>query len=159
MATPVNSDFKDIVRAFSSERVRFLVVGGFAVIEHSEPRYTKDLDLWVEPTLANAKRVFRALKAFGAPLKGVKEADFTNEQLVFQMGVEPVRIDILMGLEAVTFEEAWRSRKTARWGAQRVPMMSAAHLIANKKRVARPQDLLDVATLERAHSRRRTRRR
>ena len=150
MATPVNSDFKDIVRVLSSARVRYLVVGGFAVIEHTEPRYTKDLDLWVEPTPANAKKVFQALRQFGAPLKGVTERDFTNEQLVFQMGVEPVRIDILMGLEAVTFGDAWKARKTVRWGALRVPVMSAAHLIANKKRVARPQDLADVARLRAA---------
>lgn len=113
MATPLNSDFKDIVRALSSARVRYLVVGGFAVIEHTEPRYTKDLDLWSSP-------------------------------------LEPVRIDILMGLEAVTFAAAWKSRKTVRWGALRVPVMSAAHLIANKKRVGRPQDLADVARLQQA---------
>lgn len=159
MATPLNPDFKDIVRALSSARVRYLVVGGFAVIEHTEPRYTKDLDLWVEPTPGNARKVFLALQRFGAPLKGVTEKDFTNEQLVFQMGVEPVRIDILMGLEAVSFTAAWRDRKTVRWGAVRVPVMSAAHLIANKKRVARPQDLADVARLQAATRRARTARR
>ena len=158
MATQLSSDFKDIVRALSSARARFLVVGGFAVIEHTEPRYTKDLDIWVEPTAANARKVFQALQRFGAPLAGIEEEDFTNQQLVFQMGVEPVRIDILMGLEAVTFSAAWKGRKTVRWGALRVPVMSAAHLIANKKRVARPQDLADVASLEAATRRRRTRR-
>jgi hypothetical protein len=148
VATPVNSDFKDIVRVLSSARARFLVVGGFAVIEHTEPRYTKDLDLWVDPTPANAKRVYSALARFGAPLQGITERDFTNEQLVFQMGLEPVRIDVLMSLEGLAFSEAWRDRKVVRWGQVRVPMLSAAHLVLNKRLVGRPQDLADVARLE-----------
>ena len=74
--------------------------------------------------------------------------DFTNEQVVYQMGIEPVRIDVLMGLEGVSFEAAWADRKIACWGAVRVPVMSAAHLIANKRKVGRPQDLADVARLE-----------
>ena len=148
MATPISSDFKDIVRALSSSRARYLVVGGVAVIEYTEPRYTKDLDLWVEPSLENAQRVLLALKKFGAPLAGVSAKDFTNERLVFQMGVEPVRIDILMGLEGVTFEKAWADRKVVRWGRLSVPVMSAAHLVANKKKVGRPQDLADVERLK-----------
>ncbi len=74
--------------------------------------------------------------------------DFTNEQLVYQLGVEPVRIDILMSLEGVTFERAWADRKTVRWGRLAVPFMSAAHLLANKKKVGRPQDLADVERLK-----------
>lgn len=147
MATPINSDFRDIVSALSSARVRYLVVGGVAVIEHTEPRYTKDLDLWVEPTLENAKRVMVALKKFGAPLARVTAEDFTNEQLVYQMGVEPVRIDVLMSLEGVDFEDAWAARKVVRWGRTQVPLLSPAHLVANKKRVGRPQDLADVERL------------
>jgi hypothetical protein len=72
----LNSDFVDLLRVFSSERVRYLVVGGLAVIEHTEPRYTKDLDVWVEPTPANAQRVYRALRKYGAPMKGVTAEDF-----------------------------------------------------------------------------------
>lgn len=148
MAIRINSDFKDIVRVLSAARVRYLVVGGVAVIEHTEPRYTKDLDLWVEPSPENAGRVMKALAQFGAPLAGVTAADFTNEQMVYQMGVEPVRIDILMGLEGVRFERAWVDRKMVKWGRTSVPIMSAAHLIANKRRVGRPQDLADVARLK-----------
>ena len=131
----------------SSERVRYLVVGGFAVIEHTEPRYTKDLDIWVEPSTENAERVFRALSKFGAPLENVSPRDFTNERLVYQMGVEPLRIDILMSLAGVKFEDAWRGRKRARWGRRIVNVLSPAHLVANKRKVGRPQDLLDVARL------------
>ena len=146
----LNSDFVDLLRAFSSERVRYLVVGGLAVIEHTEPRYTKDLDVWVEPTLGNASRVYRALKKYGAPLKDINREDFAKKTLVYQMGVEPVRIDVLMALEGVSFDAAWRSRKIARWGGLRVNVLSRANLIANKRRVGRPQDLLDVQSLRRS---------
>lgn len=147
MAQHINRDFRELVSALSSARVRYLVVGGYAVIEHTEPRYTKDLDLWVEPSLRNAERVFSALEKFGAPLKNVSARDFTNETLVYQMGIEPVRIDILMSLKGLRFEEAWESRKRARWAGRIVNVLSAAHLIVNKKKVGRPQDLLDVERL------------
>ena len=149
MASRINSDFKELVSALSSARVRFLVVGGVAVIEHTEPRYTKDLDVWVEPTLLNARRVVAALRRFGAPLAGVAAQDFTNPRLVYQMGVEPVRIDILMSLEGLTFAQAWRSRKLVRWGKVRVPVLSAEHLLLNKRNVGRPQDLVDADRLAR----------
>ena len=71
----LNSDFKEMLRALSSEQARYLVVGGLAVVHHTEPRYTKDLDIWVEPTLQNATRVMRALKRFRAPIKGVRAED------------------------------------------------------------------------------------
>ena len=144
----LSSDFRDMLRALSSERVRYVVVGGFAVIHHTEPRYTKDIDIWIEPTAVNAARVLRALKHFGAPLKGVRAEDFTNPQIVFQLGVEPVRIDLLMAIKGVSFEEAWASRVTAQWGRQRVNVLSAEHLARNKRRVGRPQDLLDVERLK-----------
>lgn len=157
MATRINSDFKELVGVFSSERVRYLVVGGHAVIEHTEPRYTKDLDLWVEPTEENAQRVYRALARYGAPLSGITAKDFTNERLVFQMGLEPVRIDVLMSLEGVAFDDAWRARKRVRWGRVAVNVLSVEHLIVNKQRVGRPQDLLDVASLLAKRRRRRGR--
>jgi hypothetical protein len=147
VAPRINRDFRELVSVLSSERVRYLVVGGYAVIEHTEPRYTKDLDIWVEPTEENAERVFRALSRFGAPLDHVTPRDFANEALVYQMGVEPVRIDVLMALTGVRFEDAWRDRKRAHWGGRVVNVLSAAHLVANKRKVGRPQDLLDVERL------------
>ena len=144
----LNSDFDDLLSALSKERVRYLVVGAYAVMHHTEPRYTKDLDIWVDPTAANAERVMRALKRFGAPLKHTRASDFTNRGLVYQAGVEPVRFDILMAIEGVTFEDAWRARTKARWGRRLVNVLSPTHLVANKKKVGRPQDLLDVERLK-----------
>ena len=150
MARELNSDFKELVSVLSSARVRYLVVGGHAVIEHTEPRYTKDLDVWVEATRENATRLWRALVKYGAPLKGVKLEDFLNPAIVYQMGVEPVRVDILTALDGVDFERAWARRGKARWGRVTVNVLSVADLIANKKRVGRPQDLLDVERLSAA---------
>jgi len=87
----VNQDFKDLLEAFIKEKVRFLIVGGYAVIRHSEPRYTKDLDLWVSSDAENADRVFRALTEFGAPLDGLTSNDFTRPGYFYTMGRAPGR--------------------------------------------------------------------
>jgi hypothetical protein len=147
VATRINSDFKDIIRAFSSEAVRYLVVGGIAVIEHTEPRYTKDLDLWVEPSKENASRTYQALRRFGAPLANLKVADLMNEDLVYQLGIEPIRIDLLMGMAALEFEACWSRKVVTRWGHQPVNLLSLKDLVTNKRRVGRPQDLADVDRL------------
>lgn len=144
----LNSDFREMLRALSSEQARYLVVGGLAVVHHTEPRYTKDLDIWVEPTLRNATRVMRALKRFRAPTKSVRAEDFTNLQIVFQIGVEPVRIDLLTSMKGLKFEDAWAARTRARWGNQSVNVLSVADLVSNKRKVGRPQDLLDVERLK-----------
>lgn len=143
----LNRDFRELLSALSSAQVRYLIVGGYAVMHHTEPRYTKDLDIWVDPSANNAHRVFRALTRFGAPLRGISESDFTNPKLVYQMGVEPMRIDILMGVTGLRFAAAWRRRVRARWGRIMVNVLSPKDLIANKSRVMRDQDRLDVARL------------
>ena len=99
----INSDYIDILRYFVEETVQFLVVGGYAVMKHSEPYHTKDLDLWIAPHRANAERAYRSLARFGAPLADVTVDDLLNPDLVYQLGVEPVRIDLnpLPGGQAV----------------------------------------------------------
>ena len=113
----MNSDFKELLRIFAEEKVKYLIIGGYAVAKHSEPRYTKDLDIWISSSRENAERVFHALKEFGAPLDNIEIEDFTRSTLVFQMGIEPVRIDILMGLKELDFDECWNDaqrRKSAK---------------------------------------------
>ena len=90
-----NRDFKDLLRAFSKGRVRYLIVGAYAVIYHTEPRYTKDIDIWVDPSPENARRAFKALARYGVPLAGVTEADFADPRIVYQIGIEPNRVDTL----------------------------------------------------------------
>ena len=102
----VNSDFTDLLRLFNDNSVRYLVIGGYAVIQHAEPRFTKDLDLWISTDASNAASVHKALKEFGAPLANLTESDFAEEGYFYQMGVPPVRVDILMGIPGLRFEDA-----------------------------------------------------
>src|SRR5438128_4264223 len=106
----MNQDFIDLLRTFADAEVRFLVVGAYALALHGRPRATGDLDVWVEATPDNARRVLRALAEFGAPLNDVSEADLATPGVVYQIGVQPGRIDILTDLTGITFAEAWLDR-------------------------------------------------
>jgi hypothetical protein len=90
----INSDFRDLLRDLNVAGVRYLIVGGYAVMVHTEPRYTKDLDLWIEPVESNAQKLFLALAEFGAPTKDIRPSDFTEPEVFFQIGVEPIRVDL-----------------------------------------------------------------
>jgi hypothetical protein len=143
----MNSDFKELLRIFNAAKVRYLVVGGYAVMKYTEPRYTKDLDIWIEATPKNARAVFKALKEFGAPLTSLTEADFSREGFCYQMGRPPARVDILMSIEGVQFPDAWRSRLPTDFDGVSAQVLARKHLIANKQAVGRPQDLLDLREL------------
>jgi len=146
----VNSDFSDLLRLFNVNQVRYLVIGGYALMQYAEPRYTKDLDLWISADTTNAQAVYLALREFGAPLADLTAADFAQEGYFYQMGVPPVRVDILMGIPGVMFEEAWPRRLEVDFDGLVVPFMARQDLIAAKRAAGRPQDLLDVAQLTRA---------
>ncbi len=141
-------DFEELLSALSNERVEFLIVGAYAVMAVTEPRYTKDLDVWIRPSRTNARRVYRALEAFGAPLSNLSLRDLEREGIIFQIGVEPVRIDLLTQVDGLDFSKAFERATKGKYGKVEVAFLSIADLIKNKKRVGRPQDLLDVAKLE-----------
>ena len=144
----VNSDFSDLLRIFNDNQVRYLVVVGYALIQYAEPRYTKDLDLWIGADGANAQSVYRALKEFGAPLAELTAADFADESCFYQMGIPPMRVDILMGVLGAAFTDAWPRRVEVNFEGLTVPFISREDLIAVKRATGRPQDLLDVTQLE-----------
>lgn len=146
----MNSDFKDLLRAFNDAGVRYLVVGGYAYAEHVEPRYTKDLDVWVERSEQNAERVLSALRAFGAPLRELSKDDLITAGTFFQIGLPPNRIDIITQLEEMDFAACWERRKTARIGELSVEYISAPDLIENKERTGRPHDIADAEYLRQA---------
>jgi hypothetical protein len=150
--TVVNQDFKDLFRAFNEYKVRYLVVGAYAVIYYAEPRYTKDLDIWVEPSHENARLVWKALTAFGAPLEGVTLEDFCNPELVYQIGVAPNRIDIMMSVPGVAFSSAYEKRIESTYGEEPIRIIGIDDLIEAKRTVDREQDRLDVKSLEQAKS-------
>jgi hypothetical protein len=144
----VNSDFSDLLRLFNNRSVKYLVIGGYAFIQYVEPRYTKDLDLWVSTDRSNAAAVFEALRDFGAPLADMTEADFSEEGYFYQMGVPPVRVDVLMGIPGVQFEAAWANRVEVDFDGLSVPFISREDLIKAKRSAGRPQDLMDADALE-----------
>ena len=146
----MNRDYADLFRIFSVHRVRYLLVGAYAVIFYAEPRYTKDLDLWVEPTRENAERVWKALAEFGAPLEGVTLEDFSNPELIYQIGVEPNRIDIMMAVPGLDFEGAWKRRVTSSYGGEEIFVLDLEDLIQAKKTTNRESDRLDLKLLEQA---------
>lgn len=143
----VNSDFSDLLRIMNDNEVRYLVVGGYAVLQYTEPRFTKDLDLVIATDAENAAAVYEALKEFGAPLAGLTENDFTDEGSFYQMGNPPVRVDILMGIPGIRFQDAWPRRNLVDFDDLTVPFMSREDLIASKKAAGRPQDLIDAEQL------------
>jgi hypothetical protein len=145
----LSPDFKDLLSEFNARGVEYLVVGAYALAAHGRVRATGDLDVWVRPDPDNAKRVISALVAFGAPLQDLAERDLVRPGLVFQIGVAPLRIDVLTGIDGVEFEEAWRERITTRFAGESVPVLSVAHLIRNKRTVGRAQDIADLEWLER----------
>lgn len=150
MAT--NPDFKDLFAALSAEQAEFIVVGAHAAMRYTEPRYTKDLDVWVRPTADNAARVRNALEAFGAPLADLTAEDLATPGVVFQIGVEPNRIDILTEIDGLKFDEAWQRRVLSNYGGVPFALLSLDDLITNKRAAGRPQDLIDVAKLEAARA-------
>jgi hypothetical protein len=144
----MNPDFRDLLAAFNVRGVDFVVVGAHALAAHGLVRATKDLDVWIRPDPVNAERVLAALADFGAPLQDLTLDDLSRPGLVFQIGVDPIRIDILTAIDGVEFSEAWAQRVPARFAEQDASVLSRGHLIVNKRATGREQDLLDVKWLE-----------
>ena len=140
-------DFKDLLSLFKKYRVKYLVVGEYAVMRYSEPRFTKDLDLLISVDKNNSISVYNALKEFGAPLVNITAKDFSQEGYFYQMGVQPLRVDILMSIPGVNFDEAWEHKEVVQLGDIEINFISKKHLIESKKASGRPQDLLDLENL------------
>jgi hypothetical protein len=146
-------DYKDLLSAFQSHGVKYLVVGGFAVIYHSQPRFTKDIDLFIKADPANAQATYAALAEFGAPLKGITPEDFTDCNSFFRFGREPKGFDILPSIPGVDFDAAWERRvetvvDTAT--GLKANFISADDLIASKLASGRARDLADVEDIRKA---------
>ncbi len=145
----MNKDLKELLLAFNAHAVEYLVVGGYAVGVHAEPRATKYLDIFIRADERNSHAVYTALAAYGAPLQGFDPSDFNDEQgSAFQIGQPPTRIDILQRIDGINFEEAWNDRVDGLVEGE-IPayVISREHLIRNKLTVGRPQDLADVEAL------------
>ena len=146
----LNSDLIELLQILRKNEVKFLIVGAYAVIQYTEPRYTKDIDIWVDPSVENSEKVWIALTEFGAPLEQVNIKDFQDDNNVFQIGVEPNRIDILMGVDNLTFNNAWESSNVFEFETVQVKILDIDDLIRSKTNTGRLQDQLDIEKLKKA---------
>jgi len=146
---PFNSDFKDLLSSFVGADVRFMVVGAYALAYHGHVRATKDLDVWVECSPANAARVHAALADFGAALEAVTPHDFEDPRTVLQIGVTSRRIDVVCSVSGVDFAGAWERRDTLHLDELDVPVIGLEDILRNKRSTGRLQDAADVEALER----------
>jgi hypothetical protein len=144
----LNEDYRDMLRALSEEKVKYLLVGAYALAAHGFPRATMDMDIWVMPSPENAEAVLRALHRFGAPLHDLTREDLQKDGTVFQIGIAPRRIDIITTASGLRFEETFRKSFPVDIGGLGVPIPSLEDLIRNKRTSGRTKDLADVEALE-----------
>ncbi len=144
----LNEDYKDILQLLLKDKVKFLVVGAYALGVHGYPRATGDIDIWVEASPTNAKKIFEVLVKFGSPVKEISQETFSNKGIIFQIGLPPRRIDFITDIDGVTFKSAYKNREIVILQALKIPFLSLKDLIRNKQSTGRTKDLLDVEYLK-----------
>ena len=144
----LNEDYKDMLQALSAEKVKFLLVGAYALAAHGYPRATMDIDIWIMPSPENAIAVMRALNRFGAPLQNLSASDFQTDGIIFQIGVAPRRIDIITAVDGLTFDETFAHSTVVEIEGLSIHIPSVSDLIINKRASGRTKDLADAEMLE-----------
>ena len=144
----VERDYEELLKLFNKNKVKYCIVGAFALAFYSIPRYTKDIDLLVEPSPANAKKILKALNEFGFGSLKLKVEDFTLTGKVIQLGYEPLRIDLLTSIDGCSFDKVWKHRKKGTYGKVRVNFIGISELKKNKKATGRPQDIIDLKKIK-----------
>ena len=149
----LNPDYRDMVECLLREGVDFMLVGGYAVALHGWPRTTFDIDFWIMANPENAKAVMRSITSFGAPLMGLTEADFHRPGMVFQIGTEPQRIDIISAVDGLDYADASLRAVTMNVDGLEIKVVSLDDLIVNKRASGRPKDIADAVMLEKLKDR------
>jgi len=147
----LNKDYKEMLQILLSNKVKFLVVGAYAMGAYGYPRATGDLDIWVEASSENSKKIYKSLSEFGAPLSGLTKITFREEGIVFQIGVAPRRIDIITKIEGVDFKKAYFDKQEIEIEGIKIPFISKENLIKNKESTGREKDRLDAKYLRQNH--------
>jgi predicted nucleotidyltransferase len=143
----LNNDYKDILLILSEKKVKFLLVGAYAMAIHGYPRSTMDIDLWVMPDPENAELVLQALESFGAPVKDLSVDDLQKNDIVFQVGIAPRRIDIITSIDGLSFEDAYTRSQIIDIEGISIHVLSIPDLIINKQATGRKKDLADIESL------------
>lgn len=142
-----SQDFKEFVELLINHKAEYLIVGGYAVGVHGHPRYTGDLDIWLNPTQENANRILACVNEFGFASFGLKQDDFTKEGNIVQLGYPPLRIDLLTQIDGVTFSECYQNKIQVEIEGLLVNFIGYNDLIKNKKESGRLRDLDDLNNL------------
>jgi hypothetical protein len=143
----ISQDFKEFIQLLNKNNVKYLVVGGYAVAMHGFPRYTGDIDFWIEPEKENAEKLVKVLYEFGFGSLDISINDFTKQNSIVQLGFPPERIDIITSVDGLTFEECWKEKKEVVSDEILIDYISLNHLRINKAASARDKDLLDLKNL------------
>jgi hypothetical protein len=146
----IQSDFRDLLALFNKHKVEYLIVGGYALAFHGAPRYTGDLDIFINASADNADRVLNALNEFGFGSAGLCVQDFSEPNKVIQLGYPPVRIDIVTSLSGVSWGEAFQNRVAGRYGEIAVHYIGRKQFVINKRTVGRKKDFADLEALSEA---------
>lgn len=140
-------DFSEFFDSLTAHDVEFLIVGGYALAFHGAPRYTGDIDILVNPTIANATRLLESLEAFGFPVGQLRADDVIEPARMLQMGVEPIQIHVMSAIDGVTWDEAWAGRQMAHAGSRDLPFIGRRDFVRNKRASGRLKDLADIEAL------------
>lgn len=140
----VEKDYEELLKLFNQFDVRYCVIGAFAMAFHVEPRYTKDMDILIEPTSENSGKIISALDKFGFGSLKLSEKDFCQKGQFIQLGFEPVRIDLITSIEGLDFQTIWEHRVKGKYGRQSIFFIGLNELIKSKEIAGRKQDLADL---------------
>ncbi|MBU4310627.1 hypothetical protein L6386_02125 [bacterium] len=143
----VEKDYEELLRLFNKNKVRYCVVGAYAVAFYARPRYTKDMDILVEPNIDNSKRILKTLNQFGFKSLSLAEKDFSKKGQIIQLGYEPIRIDIMTSIEGCSFQQVWKHKTRGIYGKEKIFFIGPDELIKNKKVSKRKQDKVDLDIL------------
>ena len=144
----VESDFKEFIELLNEHKVRYLIIGGFAYSFYAEPRFTKDIDFYIDTSSVNANKMLNVLEKFGFKDVGLTKEDFQQPKQIIQLGNAPLRIDIVTSIDGVSFKEAWNNRTSGKYGNLNAYFISKSDLIKNKKATGRAQDIADIEKLK-----------
>jgi len=140
-------DYEELFALLNKHKVKYCVIGAYAVAFYAKPRYTKDIDIFIEPSVENSEKIINALNDFSFKSLKLSKEDFRTEGKIIQLGFEPLRIDILTSIEGCRFEQVWKNKVVATYGTERVFFIGLDDLIRNKQQSSRLQDKLDLDLL------------
>jgi hypothetical protein len=143
----LNKDFKEFVQFLNANAVEYLVVGGYALMAHGHPRYTGDIDFWVNPTPSNIASLLAALTQFGFAAVNLTAEDFFEPEAVIQLGYPPARIDLMVSISGVEFASAYPARLDVELDDVRISVINRADFVLNKRATGRPKDFIDLKEL------------